>query len=77
MPIKGGFDVLEWIKVRDDITLPPVVILSSSQQISDVKKAYSLGANGFVTKSTTINEMTEEIKLIVGFWLKLNHVAVI
>src|SRR6476660_8954029 len=44
MPRVPGFEVLKWLRKKEEFSCLPVVILSSSREESDIKKAYSLGA---------------------------------
>src|SRR5689334_22237166 len=50
MPGMDGFEVLSWIRQRDGIRGLPVVVLTSSNEIRDVNRAYALGANSFFVK---------------------------
>ena len=50
LPVKHGFDVLEWIRGRQETKALLVVIHSSSKQGDDVHKSYELGANGTFQK---------------------------
>src|SRR4051812_31070214 len=45
MPRLDGFDVLKWIRQRPDFKSLIVVVLTSSEDIRDVNRAYALGAN--------------------------------
>src|SRR5215469_1918305 len=51
MPRMSGFDVLEWVK-NDDSPLRriPIVIVSASDNPSDINRAYELGANAYMVK---------------------------
>jgi CheY-like chemotaxis protein len=51
LPLLDGFQVLECIRSDPARSLIPVVILTSSQLERDVRRAYSLGANGYVLKT--------------------------
>ncbi len=72
LPIKHGFDVLEWIRHRDEVKVLPVVVFSSSQQSADIQKSYELGANGFVAKSTSVESLIDVVGAIRDYWLKVN-----
>lgn len=47
MPKADGFHVLKWMKSSRKHKCNPVIVLSSSQEQCDVRKAYELGANAF------------------------------
>jgi DNA-binding response OmpR family regulator len=49
-----------------------VVILSSSQEETDIATAYRLGANGYLVKPHDLNQLTDMAKSIKDFWLTQN-----
>jgi CheY-like chemotaxis protein len=50
MPKLDGFDVLRWIRKQPALKELPVVVLSGSDEPSDIKRAKELGAMSFLTK---------------------------
>src|SRR4051812_26376261 len=50
MPKVDGFDVLRWMRADMTFKAIPVLVLTSSDRINDVKLAYQLGANSFMVK---------------------------
>ena len=51
MPRKTGFEVLEWVKGQGrPLRRIPIVIVSSSDNPSDINQAYELGANAYMVK---------------------------
>jgi CheY-like chemotaxis protein len=72
MPVKHGFDTLAWIRQREATKLLPVVIFSSSQQTADIRRGYELGANGFVTKSTSVEGLVTIGAALQSYWLRVN-----
>src|SRR5215472_16822833 len=44
MPRMDGFDVLRWVRLQPGFSSLLVVVLTSSEEIRDVNKAYQLGA---------------------------------
>jgi CheY-like chemotaxis protein len=59
-----GLHTLQAIRADPRHRSVPVIMLSSSDRVEDVKRAYALGANGFVTKSLEVNEMTERLRRV-------------
>src|SRR5689334_3185375 len=55
MPKKDGFEVLEWIRGQSPFSYMPVIMLTSSEEIWDVQKAYRLGADSFLLKSSNVH----------------------
>src|SRR5215204_5355364 len=45
MPRLSGFDVLAWLRKQPQLLTIPTVVVSSSEQQSDINKAYQLGVN--------------------------------
>lgn len=50
LPLRSGFEVLEWIRSQSTLRRTVVIILSSSAETRDVARAYELGANGYLVK---------------------------
>src|SRR5690242_11058819 len=50
LPGTDGFEVLKWIREQPETRTIPVVVLTSSEQMRDVNRAYALGANSFLVK---------------------------
>src|SRR5262249_15941748 len=48
-----GFEILEWMQRRPELSSIVVVVLTSSAEEKDHQKAYSLGARSYVTKPPT------------------------
>ena len=62
MPGLDGFEVLKWIRSRRELKFLPVVMLSSSTLQSDKDKAWSLGANEYLSKQTLYPELPDLVK---------------
>lgn len=69
MPRMSGFEVLEWLRVHPECSVIPVIILSASRQGSDIKRAYQLGANSYLVKPSTLDELQNMMKLTFDYWL--------
>ena len=69
MPRVSGFDVLRWLETRQELRDLPVVVLSSSNQPSDIEKAQALGADDYLVKPTQFDELMELAKKITSRWL--------
>lgn len=57
MPEVSGLDMLEFIRRRPEWKKLPVIMLSSEAADVMVEKALKLGANGYVMKPVTIEEL--------------------
>lgn len=66
MPQVSGIDFLEFLRLRSELKEIPVVMLSSETTDIQVDEAMELGANGFVFKPVTIDELEEALKRAMG-----------
>jgi DNA-binding response OmpR family regulator len=66
MPEVSGIDFLEFLRMRSELKGIPVVMLSSETTDIQVDEAMELGANGFVFKPVTIDELEEALKQAMG-----------
>jgi two-component system response regulator len=71
MPRKNGCEVLEEIRCDQSLKLIPVVIFTSSESQDDIRRAYELGANCYVTKPVDLDEMDKVVKAINHFWISI------
>lgn len=73
LPKVNGLEVLEKIKNDPNLKTIPVVILTSSNEDPDIKKAYAIGANSYVVKPVEFEKFMEAIKNLGYYWLLINH----
>ena len=69
MPKKTGHQVLAEVKEDEELRRIPIVILSTSNDESDLRKAYDLHANCYITKPMELDRFMEAILSIEDFWL--------
>jgi len=62
MPEVSGIDFLEFLRMRNDLKEIPVVMLSSETTDIQVDEAMQIGANAFVFKPVTIEELEEAMQ---------------
>jgi CheY-like chemotaxis protein len=68
LPRMDGREVLEAMKNDDALRTIPVVVLTSSAADADIRAAYGLHANAFVTKPVGLDAFLEAIRGIERFW---------
>jgi len=74
MPRRSGFEVLEWLRHDGgDLKKVPVVMLSSSDHLRDIRHAYEQGANGYVVKPGNHDDLKKAMDHICGYWLDQNR----
>ena len=73
LPRLSGVDIL--MSIRDDERLAkvPIVILTSSDERTDIEACYALGCNAYVRKPVDFSEYTHDLKLALEFWLGVNR----
>ena len=69
LPGKDGFEVLEWIRSQPGFGNIRVIVLTSSEAVYDVDRAYKLGANSFLTKPVEFVQLVEMMQAVKGYWL--------
>jgi CheY-like chemotaxis protein len=73
LPLKRGLDVLGWIREQKEFESLVVVVLTSSNEPSDLKEAYRLGANSYVVKPPTASQLLDLAKAFKWYWLEFNQ----
>ncbi len=69
LPIRSGFEVLQWLRQQPQFQSLPVVVFTASSQESDREKARQMGANAFITKPANMFNLQELLKRIESHWL--------
>jgi len=75
LPGRSGLEVLQWLRAQASICTLPVLMLTSSTSPSDARAAYLVGANGYLVKPSTFEEMTTLARAIRDYWLVANRAA--
>lgn len=70
LPNKDGREVLAEIKSDDALKRIPVVVLTTSRAENDVRRAYHLKANCYVSKPQEWETFFQVIQGIEEFWLQ-------
>jgi CheY-like chemotaxis protein len=71
MPRMDGREVLREIKSAPEVRAVPVVVLTSSRSEKDVAEAYDRGANTYIPKPDSVQELTAIIQTLCEFWFKI------
>jgi CheY-like chemotaxis protein len=72
LPIMMGLEVLAWIRSNPAFADIVVVVLTSSNEPSDLKEAYRLGANSYVVKPPDAAQLLDMARAFKWYWLKFN-----
>ena len=71
LPRMSGHEVLSVLKDSPDYRTIPIVVLSSSADSADIKKAYSRYANCYITKPVEFKGFIRAVRSIEQFWFKI------
>ena len=72
LPKVDGIEVLRRMKSDRRTKDIPAVILTSSNEERDIKEAYELGVNSFVTKPIKFEEFAKVVAELGMYWLMVN-----
>ena len=72
MPALNGFEVLRWLRSKEQYHDLPVIVFSSSSIDADMAKAENLGVDAYLVKPAGLDELAQVVEKIVGIW-KLPH----
>jgi CheY-like chemotaxis protein len=73
MPRLSGFDVLDFVRREPALRQLPVVIFSSSDDPKDIRRAYEGGANSYLCKPHSNDDLSALLKALEDYWCKFNH----
>jgi CheY-like chemotaxis protein len=71
LPKKNGHEVLQILKADVSYKHIPVIMLTTSSSISDIKKAYSHYVNCYITKPVEPTDFISAISQIENFWINI------
>jgi two-component system, OmpR family, phosphate regulon response regulator PhoB len=61
LPDGNGFDILAHLRASPDFATLPIVLLTSKTDAADIKKGLALGADGYITKPYSKEQLAEVI----------------
>jgi len=73
MPRMNGFEVLQWVRRQPQFVALQVVVLSSSDEIRDINRAYQLGANSFLVKPLSFDEFVGMLEALRSYCLRVSQ----
>jgi CheY-like chemotaxis protein len=68
LPNKNGFAVLDWLNQHPERASIPVIVMSWSADEEDVQKAYEMGANSYMVKPGTFQELIHSLRAAAEYW---------
>ena len=71
MPKMDGRQALREIKAHPELCRIPVVVLTTSQQDEDVLRSYQAGANSYIRKPVTFEQLVEMVRTLEKYWFEI------
>jgi len=71
MPRMDGYEVLQEMKSDVELRSIPVIVMTTSESDTDVRRAYDRHANAYVVKPSDFLEWVQVAQTIANFWLKV------
>ena len=75
LPRKSGHEVLEWVRAQPNLRRLPVVVLTTSREVSDINRAYDFCVNSYLVKPFALDGLTDMVRALHDYWLTLNEAA--
>jgi len=73
LPKVDGLEVLRRIREDERTRMLPVVILTSSDEETDIIRSYKLGVNSYIRKPVNFSDFAEATMQLGMYWLVLNE----
>ena len=73
MPRVSGIEVLKAMKADARTRRIPVVVMTSSEEESDIARTYDLGVNSYVVKPLDFNAFSDVMRQAGYYWLAINR----
>lgn len=71
LPKKSGLEILAELRLDDRYRQIPVVVLTTSDNDSDILGSYDRGANSFITKPVSVTGMLDIAQHFENYWFQL------
>ena len=72
LPKLNGIEVLRVARANEKMRTVPTVMLTSSDEPTDLMGSYEAGASGFVRKPVGYEEYVDVVRALGRFWLQVN-----
>jgi CheY-like chemotaxis protein len=73
LPQVLALDVLKWIRSQPALQTLIIIVLTSSRHESDLDQAYRLGANSYLVKPSTLDELVKMVRSLGDYWFAHNQ----
>ena len=65
MPVMNGFDCLAYLKKKSEFRDIPVIVFTTSKNLSDIDRTKQMGASWFMTKPDDFNVLCKKLNRII------------
>jgi len=69
MPRKDGFEVMAWLRTHPTLCPLRTVVLTASDDMREIIRAYAFGANSFISKPVNFTEFKDTLQEMFNFFL--------
>lgn len=70
MPKKDGREVLIEVRANEALRSLPMIVFTTSKSPEDIKTCYANGANCYLSKPSSFDDLVTTMEKITQFWLK-------
>jgi CheY-like chemotaxis protein len=71
MPKKDGREVLKELRRFPKLSRVPVIVYSTSNNPDDIAYCYELGANSFISKPSSYDDLKKIAEVVQKYWLDI------
>jgi CheY-like chemotaxis protein len=73
MPRVNGLELMSWLRTQPEFEHLIIVALSSSSAQQDINRAYEMGANSYLIKPVSPDELEKLIHAFCQYWITFNR----
>ncbi|EMI52170.1 response regulator [Rhodopirellula sallentina] len=71
MPKMNGREVLRELQKCERLARIPVVVLTTSQQETDIVRSYDLGCNSYIQKPVDMEQFIDSVRSLGAYWFRV------
>lgn len=75
LPRRDGIEVARHLRATSALAYVPVVMLTTSGDPDDVRRAYDAGVNSYILKPVDFPGFLDMVRQVQRYWLHLNRVV--
>jgi CheY-like chemotaxis protein len=70
LPGAHGLDFLSFLRSAEEWNHIPVVVMSSSQDLHDIERAYRQHVSGYFVKTVDVMTLRRRLRAVITYWLE-------